>query len=864
MAAQHLYYSFALIDPSNSKITTMKSWDEEFYSQFTALKKRKPSLKTYISVGGWDAGGKVFDMVRFPGTRKGAAVDTKNLVTFLNALKSACDGKYGVTLTLPSSFWYLKGFDIKGMSDAYKALMFLTTEISAGLDLLWRNNIDPSKVVLGLAFYGRSFTLNDPSCNTPGCAFSNNTGLGGASLGGANPGKCTRTSGILSDYEIARVIDNYSPEVMHDAEAGVNWITWNSNQWVSFDDARTLLQKRDLANSLCLGGTMAWAMDMGGPGTLSALSKLDPGAGMAGASPDGSDSGSGDVYIGPEIYEGNNTIHFFPPYTTSLEVAWPTTTVTATLEDGSVTTSTGYSRTVKTTTLTIPPVTTDKIDVWNKNLTSLIDRTSFILQSSILPPPFYITKSPQATGTRAITVPPFPWSTITHPSENPLPTVTFIEGPPAPLCTSGCGHKCHLFCNGICERDCDGGGRDFNDPDDPDPPAKPGCRGHDCHHGKCTGPLCIYVGCKGDHCSRGICTGDKCLVTACSGNDCGSDGHCSGSKCLTSGCVGRDCGGSGRCFGLDCLSFGCVGPACSHSSRTCTGRHCRTVTCSGPKCRFGICEGKGCRSGGREDGDGCDSEQTAPGCTEYVRSFLVRPASTVTTTTSTRCTTITACSAEPTTTTTTLSRNGPMVTQTEGLFPAVANHAKRLSIQKSLLSEFSKWDSMAMSKSTTTKTTEKTTSTITTTSSLPTASEVSYDCKGSGRCKTFRNLRKFCDMAKGFLVDDTLYGTKDSNSDSGTCYTDGKNAGFGCGIFVKGKNCEMTGSQMAAAYDHLHQDTGGGCAKCGSVHFSDGCLLTVNYVSGCQRTNGPLERVPGLEVHESDDLEDSPPSSSLV
>lgn len=52
-------------------ITTTNGNDKEYWSKFTALKKKKPSLKTYISVGGWDVGGKVFsDMVRFPGTRK--------------------------------------------------------------------------------------------------------------------------------------------------------------------------------------------------------------------------------------------------------------------------------------------------------------------------------------------------------------------------------------------------------------------------------------------------------------------------------------------------------------------------------------------------------------------------------------------------------------------------------------------------------------------------------------------------------------------------------------------------------------------------------------------------------------------------
>lgn len=103
-------------------------------------------------------------------------------------------------------------------------------DISAGLDLLWRNNINPAKVALGLGFYGGSFTLKYASCTTPECAFANDAGLQGSS-GGANPGTYTGTSGILSDYEIVRILGTSSPQVAYDATAAVNWMTWNGNQW---------------------------------------------------------------------------------------------------------------------------------------------------------------------------------------------------------------------------------------------------------------------------------------------------------------------------------------------------------------------------------------------------------------------------------------------------------------------------------------------------------------------------------------------------------------------------------------------------------------------------------------------------------
>jgi GH18 family chitinase len=62
------------------------------------------------------------------------------------------------------------------------------TEIDNALDLLRRNNIDLGKVNLGMAFYGRTYTLLDSHCVMPGCEFSD-AGLAG---------DCSGEPGILS------------------------------------------------------------------------------------------------------------------------------------------------------------------------------------------------------------------------------------------------------------------------------------------------------------------------------------------------------------------------------------------------------------------------------------------------------------------------------------------------------------------------------------------------------------------------------------------------------------------------------------------------------------------------------------------
>lgn len=144
----HLNYAFALID-SDYRIASMNSYDPKLYARVTGLKTTSPGLKVYIAVGGWAAGGQVFsDMVsdglkrstfiesalafmdtfgfdgididwEYPAAadRGGKPEDTQNLVAFMEELRLACGSRFGVTMTLPTSYWYLKGFDVAALAD---------------------------------------------------------------------------------------------------------------------------------------------------------------------------------------------------------------------------------------------------------------------------------------------------------------------------------------------------------------------------------------------------------------------------------------------------------------------------------------------------------------------------------------------------------------------------------------------------------------------------------------------------------------------------------------------------------------------------------------------------------------------------
>lgn len=109
-------------------------------------------------------------------------------------------------------------------------------------------------MAVGFGFYGRSFTLDDPSCATPGCLFSN----------ASRPGICTDTGGYLAHYEIQDILErNPDIEVQYDEEAAVKYFSWDNDQWISFDDKTTFAQKVDWANEMGMSGSLIWASDLG-------------------------------------------------------------------------------------------------------------------------------------------------------------------------------------------------------------------------------------------------------------------------------------------------------------------------------------------------------------------------------------------------------------------------------------------------------------------------------------------------------------------------------------------------------------------------------------------------------------------------
>lgn len=132
---------------------------------------------------------------------------------------------------------------------AYLDVYMNVTEIDKLLELLWRNNIDSLKVVLGLAFYARAYILSDLNCIKLGCEF----------VLGANKGKCSREVGILLNSEIDEIVAEKSLTPTFYKGADVQVLNWD-DQWLLYDDEKTLRLKTEYARGSYLGGVMVWAI----------------------------------------------------------------------------------------------------------------------------------------------------------------------------------------------------------------------------------------------------------------------------------------------------------------------------------------------------------------------------------------------------------------------------------------------------------------------------------------------------------------------------------------------------------------------------------------------------------------------------
>ncbi|XP_037944920.1 chitinase-3-like protein 1 [Teleopsis dalmanni] len=282
--------------------------------KFNALKLKNPTLKTLAAVGGWNEGSKNFSIVAGDANKRARFVksvvsflqrhgfdgldldweyplqrhnlttqdDRNNYITLLRELKEGLDpfnylltaavgsAEFSASLSynIPEVSKYLDiisvmAYDLHGPWDdviGINAPLYggnsdkTKREKQLNVDAIikyWLSKGAPSdKLVLGIPFYGRSFTLENAEKHTPGSPH----------LGRGIAGQYSVEPGVIGYNELCEKMQSERWHEEWESEQMVPY-AYQGRQWVGYENLNSIKLKADYVMEKNLAGIMIWSIE---------------------------------------------------------------------------------------------------------------------------------------------------------------------------------------------------------------------------------------------------------------------------------------------------------------------------------------------------------------------------------------------------------------------------------------------------------------------------------------------------------------------------------------------------------------------------------------------------------------------------
>ncbi|CAB3367817.1 Hypothetical predicted protein [Cloeon dipterum] len=311
----HLIYAFIGAHPNGSVKIIDKSADisKNGFTKINKLRETNPSLVTMVSLGGWNEGSTTFSTIcndtsvratfvnnlyefvveygfkgldldwEYPAQRGGIPADKANYVSLIKELRAKF-APAGLLLSAAvsasaSASATSTSYDVPALSANLDFINLMTYVFHAARDgktgqnsPLYASSIDtdkryntnatvqnwikagadPTKLILGIPLYGQTYTLSS----------SSSTELGANVKGPGSPGIWSRQAGVFMYNEICSSMKNQTDWTeVWDAEQAVP-CAYRSDQWVGYDNMKSVGIKSKYALDQGLGGVLVWSLDM--------------------------------------------------------------------------------------------------------------------------------------------------------------------------------------------------------------------------------------------------------------------------------------------------------------------------------------------------------------------------------------------------------------------------------------------------------------------------------------------------------------------------------------------------------------------------------------------------------------------------